>query len=77
MLDASIEKNATAIDRGTAAVRADGRIADNRDFRGSGNAVPARGTGTTGRDRARGTGISPLNGLAFPEMPSILFNLQS
>ena len=76
MLDASIEKTAAAIDRDTA-VRADGRIADNRDFRGGGNAVRAHGTGTAGRDRARGTRISPLNGLAFPEMPSILFNLQS
>jgi hypothetical protein len=76
MLDASIEKFAAAIDRGTP-VQADRGIAQQRDSRTAGGAVRARGAGTVGRDRARGTRISPLNGLAFPEMPSILFNLQS
>ena len=76
MLDACIEKYAATIDRGTA-FRAGRRIADCRDFSDAGNTVRACATSSAGRDRVRGALISPLNGLAFPEMPSILFNLQS
>ena len=73
----AFSRNCTASTGKTTACRYRDRIVGRTGFATASAVFTAHEDGVERRDRVHGTGIPLVNGLAFPEMPSILLYLNS